>query len=81
MVGFDVDSGEPRWSLPVGWPDGAAVFDDVAVVSSIDHVVRGIAIDTGELVWCTEFDGGIVVDGERIGHEDAINFRAQFDFF
>jgi phosphate-selective porin OprO/OprP len=29
----------------------------------------------------TEFDGGIVVDGERIGHEDAINFRAQFDFF
>ena len=60
VVGFDVESGEPRWTLPVGWPDGAAVFDDVAVVSSVDHVVRGIAIDSGELVWCVEFDGGAV---------------------
>jgi outer membrane protein assembly factor BamB len=60
VVGFDVDSGEPRWSMPVGWPDGAAVFEDVAVVSSIDHVVRGIAIDSGEIVWCSEFDAGAV---------------------
>jgi phosphate-selective porin OprO/OprP len=29
----------------------------------------------------TEFDDDIVVDGKRIGHEDAINVRAQFDFF
>jgi phosphate-selective porin OprO/OprP len=28
-----------------------------------------------------EFDEDIVVGGERIGHEDAINLRAQFDFF
>src|SRR5690606_28614867 len=60
VVGFDVDSGESRWSMPVGWPDGAAVFDDVAVVSSVEHVVRGIAIDSGEIVWCSEFDGGAV---------------------
>jgi phosphate-selective porin OprO/OprP len=29
----------------------------------------------------TEFDEDIVVGGERIGHEDAINLRAQLDFF
>ncbi len=58
VVGFDVGSGERRWSLAVGWPDGAAVFDDVAVVSSVEHVVRGVAVDTGEVVWCVEFDGG-----------------------
>jgi outer membrane protein assembly factor BamB len=74
MVGFDVDSGEQRWTLPVGWPDGAAVFDDVAVVSSVEHVVRGVAIDTGEIVWCVELDpgtgeffGGIAVAGPIVG--------------
>ncbi len=74
VVGFDVDSGEQRWSLPVGWPDGAAVFDDVAVVSSVEHVVRGIAIDLGEILWCVEFDagdveflGGIAAAGPVVG--------------
>ncbi len=74
MVGFDVDSGEQRRSLPVGWPDGAAMFDDVAVVSSVEHVVRGVAVDTGEVVWCFELDpgtgeffGGIAAAGPIVG--------------
>ncbi|MDW3212971.1 MAG: PQQ-binding-like beta-propeller repeat protein [Ilumatobacteraceae bacterium] len=74
VVGFDVDSGEPRWSVPVGWPNGAAVFDDFAVVSTAEHVVRGIAIDSGEVVWCvefepgdTEFSGGIAAAGPVVG--------------
>lgn len=74
VVGFDVDSGERRWSLPVGWPDAAAVFDDVAVVSSVARVVRGVAIETGEVVWCVElesgggeFFGGIVAAGPIVG--------------
>lgn len=64
VVGFDVDSGDQRWSLPVGSPDGAAVFDQVAVVSSIERVVRGVSIDTGAIVWCLELDPGI---GEFVG--------------
>jgi outer membrane protein assembly factor BamB len=57
VVGFDVDSGEQRWALPVGRPDGAAVVGDVAVVSS-EHVVRGVATETGEIVWCVELEAG-----------------------
>ncbi len=73
-MGFDVDSGEQRWTLPVGSPDGAAVFDDVAVVSSVEHVVRGVAIDTGQIAWCVELDpgtgeffGGLAAAGPIVG--------------
>lgn len=58
------------WSLAVGSPNGAAVFGEVAVVSSNAHVVRGIDIDSGEVVWCNEhepnageFRGGLVSAG------------------
>lgn len=50
------------------------MFDDVIVVSSIEHVVRGIEIDTGEVVWCVEFEagtrefsGGIAAAGPVVG--------------
>ena len=57
------DYGLPNWqpTRPTcGAQHRAAVFDDVSVNSSVEHVVRGIAIDTGEVVWCVEFDAGAV---------------------
>ena len=72
VVGFDRSTGEQRWTMPIGWPDGAVVVGDVLVVSTTAEVVRGIDIASGEVVWCTQFEsaldkvGGVVSAGPNV---------------
>ena len=72
VVGFDRATGEQRWTMPIGSPDGAVVVGDVLIVSTATEVVRGIAMTSGEVVWCTQFEsevkdgGGVVAAGPNV---------------